>query len=379
MRADGTKLCTRVEEGSADVGPVDCWHLCTEKVTEASWSWLGVSRQEFQSQRRYKMPMPEKRSGAKASGSAPDQARVALVSQRLTSADWHLGRWGYLSEVVYTWLGTISLGVAGFATYSHGLTRGWSPGVVLGFASVGLSVFCALVGWWQARATRRLGRRCGLAATSLEPGGIARNTSSIVDLQEHIAAKSANMDEIETMQRCSNIVCRIFRECSIGSVCGSPHHALILNDAMGSSLRIDNAIKFDEAEHGKAFHDHTGDHPVRFTKAFTGNRRDSYIGFGEPYDVNTKSLIVHFGMEAGLCVCARQWALEHIGYSGTQQVPGLCYTTISDEPMDLATPASWSDIEVFLNTDDSALKDFGLTEEQIQDMPAAVCHGYAQE
>lgn len=108
---------------------------------------------------------------AKAEGGAPDQARVALVSQRLTSADWHLRRWGYLSEVVYTWLGTISLGVAGFATYSHGLTRGWSPGVVLGFASVGLSVFCALVGWWQARAIRRLGRRCGLAAASLEPGG----------------------------------------------------------------------------------------------------------------------------------------------------------------------------------------------------------------
>lgn len=99
-----------------------------------------------------------------------DPAKVALVVQRLTTAEWSLRKWGYLSEVVYTWLGLISLGVAVFrACVGSDLSR--TRSLALGLASVGLSLVCALVGWYQARVCRRLGRRCGLAASSLEPGG----------------------------------------------------------------------------------------------------------------------------------------------------------------------------------------------------------------
>mmetsp|Transcript_109293 Transcript_109293/g.319957 ORF Transcript_109293/g.319957 Transcript_109293/m.319957 type:complete len:289 (-) Transcript_109293:8-874(-) len=112
--------------------------------------------------------VPAAAMGAKASVAG----RVALVAQRLVTAEKSLRRWGYVAEVVYTWLGLISLGIASFAAFSHGSMQAYrSPAMALGPFSVGLSLLCSLVGWFQARGCRSIGRRCGLAASSLEPGG----------------------------------------------------------------------------------------------------------------------------------------------------------------------------------------------------------------
>jgi len=100
-----------------------------------------------------------------------DAPRVALAVQRLHAAETTLRRWGYAAEIVYTWLGLISLSVASFAAYSQGGLRVFRSSVGLGLASVGLSVVCSLIGWFQARSCRTLGRRCGLAAGSLDPLG----------------------------------------------------------------------------------------------------------------------------------------------------------------------------------------------------------------
>jgi len=111
-----------------------------------------------------------------------EPARVAQVAQRLSSAEWTLKNWGYAAEVMYAWLGLISWGVAGFAAYSHGGAVYRSPSMTLGLTSVGLSVFAALVGWFQARNCRRLGRRCGAAANSLEPGGPVPPAAQLLSL-----------------------------------------------------------------------------------------------------------------------------------------------------------------------------------------------------
>jgi len=114
---------------------------------------------------------------------ATDPARMALVVQRLTTAETSLRRWGYVAEVVYTWLGIISLGVLSFAAFN---TKGGahafagSPATALGLGSVGFSVLCSFIGWLQARGCRSIGRRCGIAASSLEPGGPARPGQQIL-------------------------------------------------------------------------------------------------------------------------------------------------------------------------------------------------------
>lgn len=113
----------------------------------------------------------EESSSEEAAPKSSDAARVALVVQRLNSAETTLRRWGYVAEIVYTWLGLISLSVASFAAYSQGGLRAFQSSMGLGLTSVGLSVVCSLIGWFQARSCRTLGRRCGLAAGSLEPNG----------------------------------------------------------------------------------------------------------------------------------------------------------------------------------------------------------------
>jgi len=105
------------------------------------------------------------------SESSSDGGRVKIVVQRLTNAKTSLQRWSYVAEVIYTWLGLISLSVASFAAYSQGGSRVFGTSMGLGIASVALSVVCSLVGWFQARSCRHLGRRCGVAAGALEPGG----------------------------------------------------------------------------------------------------------------------------------------------------------------------------------------------------------------
>lgn len=114
--------------------------------------------------------------------SKTDPGRIALVVQRLTTAENSLRRWGYVAEAVYTWLGIISLGVACFAAYTKGGARAFagSPSMALGLGSVGLSVLCSFIGWLQARGCRNIGRRCGIAASSLEPGGPARPETQII-------------------------------------------------------------------------------------------------------------------------------------------------------------------------------------------------------
>jgi len=106
-----------------------------------------------------------------------DPGRVALVVQRLTAAEISLRRWGYVAEAVYTWLGAISLGVAVFAISTKGGANGTMG---LGLGSVFLSVLCSFVGWLQARGCRNIGRRCGIAASSLEPGGPTRPEAQIL-------------------------------------------------------------------------------------------------------------------------------------------------------------------------------------------------------
>lgn len=136
-------------------------------------------------------------AAARDGKSLQEDSRVALVAQRLNTAEWNLRRWAYLAEVVYTWLGIISLGVACFSAYSHGGVQAYrSPSTALGLGSLGLSVFCSLIGWFQARTCRHYGRRCGLAAVSLEPGGpvppaeqLATTIPLLADIENHLRAR----------------------------------------------------------------------------------------------------------------------------------------------------------------------------------------------
>jgi len=117
------------------------------------------------------------------SDAALDAAHVALVAQRLTAAEKSLSRWGYATEVVYTWLGVISLGIASFSAFSHGSNNiHRSPVMALGPLSVGLSLLCSLIGWFQARSSRSVARRCGMAASSLEPGGPAPPATQLLTI-----------------------------------------------------------------------------------------------------------------------------------------------------------------------------------------------------
>lgn len=103
---------------------------------------------------------------------APAEGNQALASKRLLAAERSLRWWSFAAEAVYMWLGSISLGVACFAAFSRGIggiLR--QPSTALGFATVLLSVLCALVGWFQARGCRYVGRRCGVAATALGLSG----------------------------------------------------------------------------------------------------------------------------------------------------------------------------------------------------------------
>mmetsp|Transcript_58915 Transcript_58915/g.137696 ORF Transcript_58915/g.137696 Transcript_58915/m.137696 type:complete len:287 (-) Transcript_58915:80-940(-) len=90
------------------------------------------------------------------------------VVKRLSAADSSLQFWGYIGETCYSWLGLISIGVACFSAYSRGPTAR-NVSSFMGLATVGLSVMCGFVGWFQSRMCRQDGRRCGLAAASLEP------------------------------------------------------------------------------------------------------------------------------------------------------------------------------------------------------------------
>lgn len=119
-----------------------------------------------------------------------DNSRVSLAASRLGAAESTLRRWGYISEVVYTWLGIISLAIAAFAASAHGGLGAYrTPSVGLGLSSVGLSVLCALVGWFQARTCRILGRRCGLAASSLEQGGPEPPIPSMAEIESNLRAR----------------------------------------------------------------------------------------------------------------------------------------------------------------------------------------------
>jgi len=94
------------------------------------------------------------------------EARAPLVQRRLEKAEYNLHLWSYVAEALYVWLGFISLGVGAFSFYSHGKP---TLSMLAGLSAVALSSFCQLVGWWQARACRVVGRSCGLAAAALEP------------------------------------------------------------------------------------------------------------------------------------------------------------------------------------------------------------------
>lgn len=125
--------------------------------------------------------------------SDPNAIKASKASQKLLSAESTLRKWGYVSEVVYTWLGLISLSVASFAAYSQGGLRAFRSSMGLGLASVALSVTCALVGWFQARSCRNLGRRCGIAANSLEPGGPVPPASQLSTILPSLASVEASL------------------------------------------------------------------------------------------------------------------------------------------------------------------------------------------
>mmetsp|Transcript_68791 Transcript_68791/g.149715 ORF Transcript_68791/g.149715 Transcript_68791/m.149715 type:complete len:308 (+) Transcript_68791:53-976(+) len=108
----------------------------------------------------------EKSSKEKPGLPKPSDARAPLLQRRLESAEYNLQVWSYVAEVVYTWLGIISLGVAGFSFFTHGKP---TVSMLAGLSAVGLSSACQIVGWWQARGCRAMSRGCGLAAAALEP------------------------------------------------------------------------------------------------------------------------------------------------------------------------------------------------------------------
>lgn len=93
--------------------------------------------------------------------------RLSQALRRLTDAETSLRLWSYVVEVAYTWLGLFSLGLACASYWSRGRSVTLSMGI--GLVSVLSSCVCSALGWWQARGCRALSRRCGLAASSLEP------------------------------------------------------------------------------------------------------------------------------------------------------------------------------------------------------------------
>lgn len=104
----------------------------------------------------------------------------SFARKRLIAVEASLQQWGYVAEVVYMWLGVISLGVASFAAYSRGLAGIGQSSTALGLLTVVLSVVCAFIGWIQARDCRSLGRACGVAARALEPGVMTSQQITVV-------------------------------------------------------------------------------------------------------------------------------------------------------------------------------------------------------
>mmetsp|Transcript_54520 Transcript_54520/g.100887 ORF Transcript_54520/g.100887 Transcript_54520/m.100887 type:complete len:295 (+) Transcript_54520:92-976(+) len=120
--------------------------------------------------RKRKVPVTRRPVDAGASEYAGDASKISTpaVVKHLSAAETSLQFWGYIGETAYSWLGLISLGVACFSAYSRGPT-GRNASSFMGLATVGLSVMCGFVGWFQSRMCRQEGRRCGLASASLEP------------------------------------------------------------------------------------------------------------------------------------------------------------------------------------------------------------------
>mmetsp|Transcript_125368 Transcript_125368/g.401484 ORF Transcript_125368/g.401484 Transcript_125368/m.401484 type:complete len:398 (-) Transcript_125368:16-1209(-) len=125
-----------------------------------------------------------------------DPYSAALVAQQLTHAGESLCRWGYVAEVSYTWLGVVSLVVATFSAFAGSAVHGGpNLSTALGLPSVGLSLLCGLVGWFQARTCRSVGRRCGLASRSFEAGGpmppatLMTGVPSLAEIEGQIRAR----------------------------------------------------------------------------------------------------------------------------------------------------------------------------------------------
>mmetsp|Transcript_51128 Transcript_51128/g.121483 ORF Transcript_51128/g.121483 Transcript_51128/m.121483 type:complete len:306 (+) Transcript_51128:92-1009(+) len=131
----------------------------------------GVAAMGSSIRRRKQRSPPPSRLSAGEAASEADYSRglstvsSSLVVKRLSAAESSLQFWGYVAETAYSWLGLISLGIAAFSSYSQGPAARNSSSF-MGVATVGLSVLCGFVGWFQSRMCRQDGRRCGLAAAS---------------------------------------------------------------------------------------------------------------------------------------------------------------------------------------------------------------------
>ncbi|CAK0840704.1 unnamed protein product [Prorocentrum cordatum] len=133
-----------------------------------------------------------------------------------------------------------------------------------------------------------------------------------------------------------------------------------------------------EQEHAKSFYERARDHPIKFTQASTGTQHDLRIGFDEPYDMKKKGYILGL-IWTQICAYMRMngcWTSTIVLACNTYQ--GLCYTTVRDEPIDLVMLSSWTESKVVVETCFQELRNFGPTEQQVQDLPAAVNSAYRE-
>ncbi|CAE8712862.1 unnamed protein product [Polarella glacialis] len=168
------------------------WHAQTQKTNPGRLQITACSASAADKEATAEMPSGTRRS-SRHCGSWICSSRESLQTQLSESAQ--LGMASADSKLCLPELDQAHLTlhepgcVASFSAYSQGGLRAFrSTSMGLGLTAVGLSVICALIGWFQARTCRTLGRRCGLAASALEPGGPTPPASQLMTMMPSLSA-----------------------------------------------------------------------------------------------------------------------------------------------------------------------------------------------
>ncbi|CAE8598403.1 unnamed protein product [Polarella glacialis] len=165
------------------------WHAQTQKTNPGRLQITACSASAADKEATAEMPSGTRRS-SRHCGSWICSWRESLQTQLSESAQLGMASAdsrppSHSHRTCYR----LRRGVASFSAYSQGGLRAFrSTSMGLGLTAVGLSVICALIGWFQARTCRTLGRRCGLAASALEPGGPTPPASQLMTMMPSLSA-----------------------------------------------------------------------------------------------------------------------------------------------------------------------------------------------